>query len=348
MKYQVEGNRVFLIAADQDGQHKKMEVKGSSLADKINNAQRHIALYEAKASGNYRRHTVQSAFREILAVKLAQVGEKTQYRYTCFVNMWERWASTSILEKPISRLTKTDIMQFLDYLQSERKVSNYTRNNYLNDVNSFLNEMVERAVITKNPGKGIRRLKQVEKKNVAFSEEQRRILENYLTRHDYDLFVFTRFIYYTFIRPVELLRIKIKDIDEAGKVIIVRSHQSKNKRQMPVTIPEGLDPFLEEMNLKQYNPNFLLFAKGLKPGQEVLSRKSVTDRHTKALKKCGVYDGEVTMYSWKHLGNCNAYKAGADIKALQLQNRHHSLEMTDKYLRSLGVQQQSRLRRLRW
>ncbi len=64
--------------------------------------------------------------------------------------------------------------------------------------------------------------------------------------------------------------------------------------------------------------------------------------------RAGIEDKDVTMYSWKHTGNCNAYRAGADIKALQQQNRHHSLEMTDVYLRSMGLRQQWKLRDLEW
>jgi integrase len=205
--------------------------------------------------------------------------------------------------------------------------------------------MVERSIIDKNPGKGIRRLQQVEKKNIAFTPKQRDILEKYLKLHDPELFLFTRFIYYTFIRPVELLRIRMSEVDIKQGIILVRSHQAKNKKQMPVTIPRALEEYLPA-ELKEYPPNFYLFGKGLAPGPEPLDRKRVTERHTRAMKACGVYDGEVTMYSWKHLGNCNAYRAGADIKALQAQNRHHSLEMTDKYLRSLGLNHVSQLRDL--
>jgi integrase len=43
-----------------------------------------------------------------------------------------------------------------------------------------------------------------------------------------------------------------------------------------------------------------------------------------------------TLYSWKHTGVVQAYKNGVDIKAIQLQCRHYSIEQTDVYLKSLG------------
>ena len=46
---------------------------------------------------------------------------------------------------------------------------------------------------------------------------------------------------------------------------------------------------------------------------------------------------DYTLYSWKHSGVVVAYKAGIDIKTIQSQCRHKSLEQTDIYLKSLGL-----------
>jgi integrase len=46
---------------------------------------------------------------------------------------------------------------------------------------------------------------------------------------------------------------------------------------------------------------------------------------------------DYTLYSWKHSGVVAAYKAGIDIKTIQSQCRHQSLEQTDIYLKSLGL-----------
>ena len=46
---------------------------------------------------------------------------------------------------------------------------------------------------------------------------------------------------------------------------------------------------------------------------------------------------DYTLYSWKHSGVVAAYNAGIDIKTIQNQCRHHSLEQTDIYLKSLGL-----------
>ncbi len=49
------------------------------------------------------------------------------------------------------------------------------------------------------------------------------------------------------------------------------------------------------------------------------------------------FGNEYQLYSWKHTGAVAAVRAGASLKELQIQLRHHSLEEVDKYIRQLGV-----------
>ncbi|MEN7551857.1 hypothetical protein AAG747_28330 [Rapidithrix thailandica] len=94
--------------------------------------------------------------------------------------------------------------------------------------------------------------------------------------------------------------------------------------------------------------HYLFGADKMKPGPDSLLRVRVTERHIKVLRHLEIYDGLVTLYSWKHTGVVNAYRAGVDIKTLQSQLRHHSLEMTDIYLRSLGMVLNNELKDKSW
>ena len=54
------------------------------------------------------------------------------------------------------------------------------------------------------------------------------------------------------------------------------------------------------------------------------------------MRKMG-FGSEYSLYSWKHTGAIACVQAGVHVKQLQIQLRHSSLEMTDRYLRQLGV-----------
>lgn len=106
---------------------------------------------------------------------------------------------------------------------------------------------------------------------------------------------------------------------------------------MSIEIPDPFYPTVESLELEKYPPHYYLFGRNLVPGEKSLKRNWVSIRHSKHLKELKFPHGH-TLYSWKHTGNCDAYRANVGIYDLMRQNRHHSLEQTLKYLRSLGLE----------
>ncbi|MEO0474141.1 MAG: tyrosine-type recombinase/integrase [Bacteroidota bacterium] len=293
--------------------------------------------------------SIKDGFELGLKAKFQFVGDKAKENYSSYQRAIMEWLNDSgVGQRRIQSFTRPDVLAFFDWLFENRKVSNRTRNNYRTYINAVMEELVKREIIRINPGKGIKDLPTKSISNVPFTKEEQAILEKYLRERDPQLYYFTRFIYYAFIRRVELCRIRVNHIDLKNRVILVRSMNSKNKKQMPVEIVDPLAEIIEEMNLSQYPGNHLLFAKGLKPGLDKIWPNRVSERHRRALEATDLYNGELTMYSWKHTGNCNAYRAGADIIWIQHQNRHHSLEDTEIYLRSMGLRMNTNNRRLSW
>jgi integrase len=82
--------------------------------------------------------------------------------------------------------------------------------------------------------------------------------------------------------------------------------------------------------------DWFLFGRGMKPGPVSLSRNMVSKRHSEVLRSLN-YPSDLTLYSWKHTGVVAAYKAGIDLYSIMRQLRHHSLDMTQIYLKSLGL-----------
>ncbi|MEN7547803.1 tyrosine-type recombinase/integrase [Rapidithrix thailandica] len=227
---------------------------------------------------------------------------------------------------------------YFDELIIDREVSNSTFNNRLTILKTFFNVLISREVIEKNPLASIKRRKHKPSKNQAFSEEQKTAIEEHLLQHEPSLYFFTRFIYYGFLRPTEITRLKAGHVNLKEGHIIVYPDVSKNGKQETVAINKGFQKILEQMKIDEIPADYYIFgANNMQPGKTQLRRVRVTDKHIAVLRKLGLFDGVITLYSWKHTGVVNAYRAGIDIKTLQTQLRHHSLEMTDIYLRSLGM-----------
>jgi integrase len=128
-------------------------------------------------------------------------------------------------------------------------------------------------------------------------------------------------------------------------VIVIRSEISKNKRTQSVSIPDVLFEEIEALQLLSSPPSDYVFAKSGLPGPTPLKQSILAARHKKALIFLGIDCNEHKFYSWKHTGAVAFVKNDVgNLKELQLQLRHASLEETDGYIRQLGIADFSNIR----
>ncbi|MEM6396979.1 MAG: site-specific integrase [Bacteroidota bacterium] len=171
-----------------------------------------------------------------------------------------------------------------------------------------------------------------------FQEHQRKQLAAAIAKKDRELWICVQFIYYTFIRPNELRKLKVGDILLDAGEIRVPAEVSKNRKTQYVAIP---NVFLDQLSyIKHRKPGSLIF-----PGKtgKPLGKHTMYRRHMKILEELG-YGKGYTLYSWKHTGAVALAKAGISIKQIQIQMRHHSLDQTDSYLRQMGIRDVDDLR----
>lgn len=181
----------------------------------------------------------------------------------------------------------------------------------------------------------IKKLKNTETPAKYFQEHQVRRLREFISERDPDLWFFCQFVYYCFLRPNSELRLlRVGDIDFDRWVIRVPAQVSKNGKNQYVTIPV---PFRARVmqELGRRAPQEYIFP-GVHDNTKPVGVNTMSTRHRNILRSMG-FGKAYKLYSWKHTGAVACVRAGISVKELQIQLRHHSLEMVDKYLRQLGV-----------
>lgn len=152
--------------------------------------------------------------------------------------------------------------------------------------------------------------------------------------------VYLGFIYYAWVRPAEIARLKISDIDLKNSIIKFRKSETKSKKAASIQIVPAFKKLLEEMGLENYNNNDFIFSNcnQLIPGQNPLTKNFTGKIWRKIVKKeLGI---NKDMYALKHTGNIDYLlnnKGNIDLKWQQMQNRHSSSVITDRYNRKLGA-----------
>jgi integrase len=163
-----------------------------------------------------------------------------------------------------------------------------------------------------------------------FNEQQKKDIINCTAVNHRPLYYAIKILYSCFVRPGEMRLLKREDFNFGNNTIALRPEVSKNGKYQHVTIPEYLAK--ELIYIKNKPAGSYVFGYGYKP----VGLNYFNNEHTKILHRLNI-KGRYAFYSWKHTGVVDAVRAGINIKDIQLQLRHHSLDMVNEYLKNLGV-----------
>ncbi len=224
--------------------------------------------------------------------------------------------------------------EFLRWLSIDRRLSTTTINDYRVIFKSAFRDLLEAGHVEENPFEGIPRIRYIKTPLQYFQPHQVEQLRGVMLQRDPELWLACQFIYYCFSRPAELRILRCGDLFLDEKKLLFRAEVSKNAKQEFVRIP---DVFLQDVeHFQDYAPDWYLFGAGGGPGPDPAGFNNLRKRHKKILDLLGYQDCH-KLYSWKHTGAHRFIQAGGNLKQLQLQLRHHSLDQVNQYVRTMGL-----------
>lgn len=309
---------------------------GAMVVSEINNLLRK-GWRGGKANQNKNLLPMKDTLLELLEIKKGTLRRRTWQSYKYSIDVFTKWMKSAGVEYIYpEHFTSVMAHDFSDYLQLERKLKGKGFNSAKNNLNIMLNMMVERELMPKNHLSKIKNLKEEVGKNIAFTEAQRLKLTNAIRAENFRLYMFTQFVYFCYIRPLELLRLTVANFDLENKIITIYGNQSKNKKTDVIVIPDAFFDDVKLMELEKFPREYFVFGQGLQTTEGNLSRNTVTKIHKTYLTKLKFSD-DYTLYSHKHSGVVSAYHQGIDIYSIMRQCRHGSIHETQHYLKSLGL-----------
>ncbi len=170
-------------------------------------------------------------------------------------------------------------------------------------------------------------------KHELFKPEHLAMFEQQMRANDdLDLLLFIKIAYYCFLRlGKELINLKVGDIDEFHLKVPARNHKEKVVHR-PI-IPAELNKLLDEFKIRDYNKDFYVFGNKGRPSVKNYSYIYMYARFKQKYLIPNNLVGVYTLYGMKHTGNNALMEQLNDIYAVQAQNGHKSLAMTERYLR---------------
>lgn len=265
----------------------------------------------------------------VLTLKQTTCRIRSYHTYCSFVKQFNEWLEIKKLTSmSVDDLNYYHAQEFMDYTKSKLKNSNRTYNHRVTGMKSIFKMLLKREWILVNPFENIERLPEEDPEIEAFSIDDLMVMQNHLPDYNFDLYVCACLIFYCFIRPAEIVRLKVSNIHLVKKVIIIPGKASKNKKQEVVQIPNALMPILMRLDMRGPGDDYI-FARHLKRGPLEIAPTRIAEAWREFADEHGIAK---KIYSLKHTGVGMAIENGINIRDLQLQLRHSNLEMTQIYL----------------
>jgi len=239
-----------------------------------------------------------------------------------------------------SVITKRTVLNFLNSVLQRTSPKN--RNNFRASLSILFTFLEENEYITDNFVSKIPVLKAKPERNKTYTQNQEDTIFNYIEQNDPLLLRFIKFISYNFLRPIEVCRLQVKDIDLEGKRLMV---EAKNQARKTKIIPEIL--LSELLYLKGANPNHFLFApEGLGPWDtSEMNKRDYWSKRFKKVKEHFSLGEDYGLYSFRHTFITKLYRKLREQyppfetkSRLMLITGHTTITALDKYLRDIDAE----------
>ncbi|WP_157961205.1 tyrosine-type recombinase/integrase [Lutibacter citreus] len=287
--------------------------------------------------------TISEAFEFALNLKKKLVNERTLQAYKSRSNSLQEFIKANYPDViSISQLTKSMVVHFLNGVLD--KNSPRTRNNVRLEISTLMQVLEENEIITYNFVKNIPVLKTAPERHKTYSQQLDSNIFNYLEKKDPILLLYIKFISYNFMRPIEVNRIKVGDINLQEQTI---SFKAKNKFLKTKIIPDIL--FKDIPDLSNIDPEAFLFTPEKFGGKWEASENNKRDYFSKRFKKVVKdhfnLDKNYGLYSFRHTYITKLYRELRKISSpneaksrLMLITGHSTMTALEKYLRDIDAE----------
>ena len=238
-------------------------------------------------------------------------SQKTAGRYVAIIERYARF-----LDFPLTQSSAEDAKRFVAFLDSDRKASASTLNQAVSALRFFHMRILSQDAPIQHRPRADRRLPEV----LSHEEALQIVAAPRNLKHKAVLAI----AYSAGLRVSEIASLRVRDIDMARKVILVRGGKGRKDRY---TILASRTQRLLESYIELYQPVGWLF-EGQKTGH--LSIRSIQALFEKAKDRAGIAKG-VSIHSLRHSFATHLLENGTDVRYIQALLGHSNSKTTQIY-----------------
>jgi len=277
--------------------------------------------------------------------KERELSGSTMRTYSCFCKQINEWVKKKMPSCQICQFSREMAIKYMEFVYegknskgkkqvrkkiNEDFVSSRTYNNNLKQARAFFGWALEKCYIAENPFDKIKTKKERQKARVIIPAEDRARIITYFRKHLPAMEIICRLVYTSLLRPIEITRVRVEQLDFEHHMIRMSGSQTKNGKDRAGRIDDELEALLRE-HIQRAKPSDYLFANGnWRPGINPMASHSfglAWVRMRKALKFPDAYQ----LYSLRDTGISSPLRDGCSCLDVMQAAGHSDLRMTTRY-----------------
>ena len=277
---------------------------------------------------------INKAIEAYIADKSRDLRKASMVSYISVAKIFVEWLTTQNIHEMASHLLNQRTCQrFMDELRDRPKFNNNTYNTYLKKYRACFAWMVDRGYCKENPFEKIKTLKKQEKIRQLIPVDARETVVNHVrtSKHpNYEIVM--HLIFTSLIRPSEIERLQVRDVDLKNKCIHIPANKAKTHKDRDAALSDTcialLIPLLSKPGIL---PTWYLINSNYECGPEPCYHGMFKKHWMKIRMECGLPD-EMQLYSLKDSGITEMLEAGVSINQVKEAAGHADISTTNKYI----------------
>jgi len=265
------------------------------------------------------------------------IGKTALKNNRIVVKHFRDWlGAKGFLDRKIGTFNSIDIDSFLGFKMNELGWGKVTYNTYRCDLCTFFSYLFKFKVVQENPVKdSMKKNTRHDSSRFAIYEEQelQTVVRLMAADHAYfGLYVASKMLYLYNIRPVEMTRLQVRDVDWTRRILTLPPQKTKNESEAIFQLNDEMYGLLEKLVGNAQDKNFI-FGRRCKTSPAQIHEQYFTQkfRHFRIRYNLST---KLKFYALKHSSNFYDLEDGASFYSIMEKNRHASLQVTNDYIRN--------------
>ncbi len=274
----------------------------------------------------------------------------TAQTYQSYLCQFLKYIEEKKLKKAyVNEWKKSDIEEYIN-TKKKKGIKITSINNNIGFIKKMFAWAYEEDYIKKNIAENIKKIKNTEyTERRIYTEEELKKIANYLEKNDFDFYVFTQLVFSCFLRPIEIQRLQVSNIDFENQKIILNGEKTKNHKKRTIIIPTNMWDKTKDFwqKIHKLDKDMYLFGEDFKPSKNKISNPNTSTLRWNKIKEELNLPKECLLYGFRHTGITKLLQdKNLSNNEIRMHTGHETIAMLERYGRHITEDMEKKYRKV--